>query len=77
MNFLKLISVQHRNLARPFHLCSINWCKSNPVNLAYNLYEHEVTKNEGSVVIMHGLFGSKQNWKSICKALNYKSKRKV
>lgn len=79
MNFLKLISVQHRNIAKHIHSCSINWCKSNTVNLAYNSYENEVSRNEGSVVIMHGLFGSKQNWKSICKALHAKSnpKRKV
>lgn len=79
MNFFKRIFIQNRGLARSYHITSINRCKSNPVNLAYNSYENLDSRNEGTVVIMHGLFGSKQNWKSICKALHAKSnpKRKV
>lgn len=79
MNFLKLILIQHRSLAKSYHVSSINRCIANPVNLAYNSYENEESRDEGAVVIMHGLFGSKQNWKSICKALHSKSRpnRKV
>ncbi|KAG4066606.1 hypothetical protein HA402_007242 [Bradysia odoriphaga] len=83
MNFIKQIGIQNRTFIRKYHITSFNCCKSNPVNLAYNSYENVDDQNEGSnegaVVIMHGLFGSKQNWKSICKALSQKSnpKRKI
>lgn len=81
MNLVKRILNQNRCVARSFHVTSINRSLSNPVNLAYNSYENADNGNDGAgaVVIMHGLFGSKQNWKSICKALHAKSdpKRKV
>lgn len=63
MNFIKQFLVHNRISARCYHITGISRCKSNPVNLAYNSYENVDSRNEGSVVIMHGLFGSKQNWK--------------
>lgn len=46
-----------------------------PITMAYNSYEATTAPecNANPVVIMHGLFGSKQNWRSICKALHAKS----
>lgn len=51
-----------------------------PVKLAYAVYESESTNNgKPPLVIAHGLFGSKQNWTSLCKAYSQKIKppRKV
>lgn len=76
MNFLKQVLIRYSSR----NLSSINSCKSNPVSLAYNSYESNENSNDvAPVIIMHGLFGSKQNWKSICKALQSKSQpsRKV
>ncbi|XP_011876801.1 PREDICTED: alpha/beta hydrolase domain-containing protein 11 [Vollenhovia emeryi] len=51
-----------------------------PVKLAYTSYEsvkeHEQDAKE-PVIIMHGLFGSKNNWNSLSKAIHQKTKRKV
>lgn len=46
-----------------------------PITMAYNSYEatSATENNANPVIIMHGLFGSKQNWRSICKALHAKS----
>lgn len=78
--FFRRILIQNRNLARRYHITSVNRSKSNPVNLAYNSYENvDNDGEESAVVVMHGLFGSKQNWKSICKVLHATSdpQRKV
>lgn len=51
-----------------------------PVKLACAVYESENTSNvKAPFVIAHGLFGSKQNWTSLCKAYSQKIKppRKV
>lgn len=51
-----------------------------PVKLAYAVYESDSTSNDTApFVIAHGLFGSKQNWTSLCKAYSQKIKpaRKV
>lgn len=51
-----------------------------PVKLAYTSYEsvkeHEQDVKE-PIIIMHGLFGSKNNWNSLSKAIHQKTKRKV
>lgn len=51
-----------------------------PVKLAYTSYE-SIKENEqdakGPIIIMHGLFGSKNNWNSLSKAIHQKTKRKV
>lgn len=45
------------------------------ITMAYNSYEATTAPESDAnpVVIMHGIFGSKQNWRSICKALHSKS----
>lgn len=51
-----------------------------PVKLAYTSYE-SVKDNEQDakdpIIIMHGLFGSKNNWNSLSKAIHEKTNRKV
>lgn len=48
---------------------------SNTVDLAYDLYDDYNSQN--ALVIAHGLFGSKQNWRSVAKRINECSKQKV
>lgn len=50
----------------------------NPVKMAVNVFESKTTDpNASPLMIMHGLFGSKQNWRGISKALESKTKRKI
>lgn len=68
MNFVKKFCIKNNRIlslgCRDYHITSVNRCKSEPVNLAYNSYESiDNDSNEGPVVIMHGMLGSKQNWK--------------
>lgn len=57
--------------------CSLN----KALDLAYSSVETTKSKSNEEppepIVILHGLFGSKQNWKSISKALHAKTNRKV
>lgn len=50
-----------------------------PVKLAYASYEslNESENAKNPVIIMHGLFGSKNNWNSLSKAIHQKTKRKI
>ncbi|KAK2585177.1 hypothetical protein KPH14_008675 [Odynerus spinipes] len=51
-----------------------------PVKLAYASYESMKEKPNAKrhpIVIMHGLFGSKNNWNSLSKAIHQKTERKV
>nr|XP_050847965.1 protein ABHD11 isoform X3 [Vespula vulgaris] len=51
-----------------------------PVKLAYASYEsmkENLNLTINPIVIMHGLFGSKNNWNSLSKAIHQKSQRKV
>ncbi|XP_048522733.1 uncharacterized protein LOC109541308 [Dendroctonus ponderosae] len=45
--------------------------KLQPVKLAFTIYENYTSK-AAPFVIIHGLFGSKQNWTSLCKAYSQK-----
>lgn len=57
--------------------------KIEPVNLSYASYETTTSFTEGKepppLIVMHGLFGSKANWNSLCKAYHKKTvpQRKV
>ncbi|CAG9815156.1 unnamed protein product [Phaedon cochleariae] len=47
-----------------------------PVKMSYASYESTVSEGHDQaspLIIMHGLFGSKSNWNSLCKAYNQKS----
>ncbi|KAF7406497.1 hypothetical protein HZH68_005866 [Vespula germanica] len=51
-----------------------------PVKLAYASYEsmkENLNLTINPIVIMHGLFGSKNNWNSLSKAIHQNSQRKV
>lgn len=51
-----------------------------PVKLAYTLYESVHTSTDDAkspVAIMHGLFGSKNNWNSLSQAIHKRTTRKV
>ncbi|XP_011694216.1 PREDICTED: alpha/beta hydrolase domain-containing protein 11 isoform X1 [Wasmannia auropunctata] len=50
-----------------------------PVKLAYTSYESVKEQEQdvkGPIIIMHGLFGSKNNWNSLSKSIHQKTKRK-
>ncbi|XP_017051853.1 protein ABHD11 [Drosophila ficusphila] len=48
-----------------------------PVELSFDLYTGESAETRPPLVTYHGLFGSKQNWRGISKALVRKVPRKV
>ncbi|XP_011633101.1 protein ABHD11 isoform X1 [Pogonomyrmex barbatus] len=51
-----------------------------PIKLAYISYETLKESEQNAkepIIIMHGLFGSKNNWNSLSKAIHLKTKRKV
>lgn len=55
---------------------------SSPVKLAYASYESAMGRssekgNAPPVIIIHGLFGSKNNWNSLSKAIHQRTSRKV
>ncbi|KAG7208755.1 hypothetical protein KM043_014950 [Ampulex compressa] len=57
-----------------------NSLPTSPVKLAYASYESTKgteTTPKLPVMIMHGLFGSKNNWNSLSKAIHQKTERKV
>jgi len=47
------------------------------VNLAYISYERKDSAGKSPLVVQHGLFGCKENWKKISKEVNLMSKRSV
>ena len=50
---------------------------SPPVNLAYISYERKDSAGKSPLVVHHGLFGCKENWKKVSKEINLISKRSV
>lgn len=58
---------------RNFSLQTKNFNQSKPLSLSFNSCDSNDNGNRPPVIIMHGLFGSKQNWKSLCKAMNLKT----
>ena len=50
---------------------------SEPVNLAYISYERKDSLGKTPLVVQHGLFGCKENWKKVSKEINLISKRSV
>lgn len=57
-----------------FSTTNVRLSSAGPVNLAYSSYESTSSDNDANpVIIMHGLFGMKQNWRSISKVLHNKT----
>lgn len=51
---------------------SSKYASTKAVELSYNAYDKPnvpESDKELPLIIMHGLFGSKQNWRSLCKAI--------
>lgn len=72
-SFLNLPNVGSRYLGTR----STNDVALEPVKLAYATYEGtlpEQDTHKNPLVIMHGLFGSKSNWNSLCKVFQQKTK---
>lgn len=46
-----------------------------PINMSYATYESTSNQDQSTpFIVIHGLFGSKSNWNSMCKAYNQKCK---
>lgn len=51
---------------------SVKCASTKAVELSYNAYDKTNVSDSDKglpLIIMHGLFGSKQNWRSLCKAI--------
>ena len=61
--------------------CFASFSDSDPVSLAYDLHRApssgSTRQGQGPLVILHGLYGSKQNWRSLSKALAQATGRNV
>ncbi|XP_019888906.1 protein ABHD11 [Ooceraea biroi] len=70
-----------RNLHSSCRQClRSNTLSAVPVKLAYASYEsvnNHVQNAKEPIIIMHGLFGSKNNWNSLSKAIHQRTNRKV
>jgi esterase len=56
-------------------LTTQNSSEPNVVELSHELYDRHHSEN--AIIIAHGLFGSKLNWRSVAKRLNTQIKQKV
>lgn len=67
----KLISLQFVKKLIGQNVKSFSSQKLEAVKLAFTIYENNAS-SAAPFVIIHGLFGSKQNWTSLCKAYSQK-----
>ena len=66
------------NLFKNFNYLRAYCSYGKPIQMAYNVFETENTqKSKPPLMIMHGLFGSKQNWRNVCRALALNTNRKA
>lgn len=73
-NFLLLFKPQL------IHLQSVHNISSSsikPVTLAYEVHDTVKSTHKEPIIVMHGLFGYKQNWHTPAKLINSETKRKV
>lgn len=70
------ISLLFRSVKRNF---GRNYANSASIKMAYNLYEEKTEENNPlpPLIIMHGLFGSKNNFRSVARAVSSTTGRKV
>ncbi|XP_011312179.1 alpha/beta hydrolase domain-containing protein 11 [Fopius arisanus] len=45
--------------------------------MAYTVYDEDTLGNKPPVLVLHGLFGSRNNWNSLSRSLNRQTKRKI
>ena len=70
--FTSVIKTKLRNVWNPKVPFSSN-APSRPINMAYSLFTSTSASSDAPpLLIMHGLFGSKKNWRSMSKALQTK-----
>ncbi|SPP78387.1 protein ABHD11 [Drosophila guanche] len=51
---------------------------SSPIDMSFELFEGQTSDpSQAPLITMHGLFGSKQNWRGISKALVQRTNRKI
>lgn len=67
--------INFRNIFFTYYLTSRNYLTKNIVNLSYEL--NDKYKSSQALVIAHGLFASKENWRSLAKRINDQTKLKV
>lgn len=76
-NTAKTMAVRLNQLSRLVLLPNQRNFSSAAVSLAYNRYGTANDKNTNPLVIGHGLFGHKQNWNSIAKALQQRLQNQI
>ncbi|KAH8365028.1 hypothetical protein KR200_001461 [Drosophila serrata] len=54
-----------------------SYSTSEPVEMSFEMYQGEGQPTQPPLITMHGLFGSKQNWRGISRALMRKIPRKI
>lgn len=56
-----------------------NYANAASVKMAYNVYEEKTIENNPlpPLIVMHGLFGSKNNFRSVARAVSSTTGRKV
>uniref|UniRef100_A0A6P7G4B1 sn-1-specific diacylglycerol lipase ABHD11 n=1 Tax=Diabrotica virgifera virgifera TaxID=50390 RepID=A0A6P7G4B1_DIAVI len=70
-NQLSLAFTLHKNTNLKLIRCVSNTGTLQPVDMSYATYESTNSENQSHpFIIIHGLFGSKSNWNSICKYYN-------
>lgn len=74
-NILKFLTVNVEQLCFTRLMKTQNAVKPKPVLMSYASYESTQSSSERipPLIVMHGLFGSKGNWNSLCKAMQSKS----
>lgn len=48
-----------------------------PIEMSYTMYAPLKSNTQPPLIVMHGLFGSKSNWSTICKGILYRMKRRI
>ncbi|KAH8244942.1 hypothetical protein KR032_003077 [Drosophila birchii] len=54
-----------------------SYSTSQPVEMSFEVYQGEGQPTQPPLITLHGLFGSKQNWRGISRALIRKTSRKI
>ncbi|CAB3369198.1 Hypothetical predicted protein [Cloeon dipterum] len=74
---LSLISPCHRLMSGGANCTTPQTDRIQSIQMAYSSYESTKVPSTCPLVVMHGLLGSKSNWRSLSKSLHAKTGRKV